>query len=231
MKHILNKKMFVLAMAAALVAAMAAVLSGNGSGSQPVRTAGAAGKVRFDDTEILKSPLLTRYGGNKWKLVSTFTCTKRNECLSCDLIQFGNEPAAGRPSLPFMRLILLADPAGRSQEEWYGEKLTALRVTVGSSCYSFRHIEMYPEGFAYVSCGSTARSMLADLSGCDRATFEVDYEQYGTGEKRTFTAAVSRAKLSEWRTMAGLLENSHLWDAAGSLTLSLDDEGAAAARR
>ena len=90
MKHILNKKMLVLAMAAALVAAMAAVLSGNGSGSQPVRTAGAAVKVRFDDTEILKSPLLTRYGGNKWKLVSTFTCTKRNECLSCDLIQFGN---------------------------------------------------------------------------------------------------------------------------------------------
>ena len=233
MKRILTKKMIVLILAVAMVQVLVIALAGSSSGStaaRAVKTAGAAEKVRFDDTEILKSSLLERYTGNRWRLMGSFTCLTRNECLGCDILLQGTEPAKVQPSLPFIRVMLMTTPVD-SNDEVHEDTLTALRVTVGSTRYSFNCLEMKSNGFAYISCGNTAREMLADLAGCNRATFEVDYVQYGTGKKGTFTTTVTRARLNEWRKMASLLENSHIWEAVDSFTLHLEDEGAVISRR
>lgn len=228
MKHILNKKHLTLILVAAMMLVMALALSGCSSEKKAARPATAAPKAGFDDTEILKSPLLMRSAGNRWKLTGSVTYTTRKECLGCDVYLFSSD--GKDPELPYMEVILMTTPVDRN-DEVHADTLTALRVTVGSTCYSFGNLDMCGDGFARLPCGSTARAMLSDLAGCSRATFEVDYVQYGTGKKGTFTAVISRSGLSEWRKMAALLENSNIWGTRSSFYLSMDDEGTRIIRR
>ena len=104
------------------------LLSGCSSGSKAVKSTGTAPKVSFNDTEILKSSLLTRRGSG-WALIASLDYATRQEVLGCDILLLSSDAGSNQTGSPFMRLMLVTAT--------HPDTPVALRVTVGSNCYSF----------------------------------------------------------------------------------------------